>query len=111
MNNLKNQVRLMGHVAQAPELKTFSNGKKLALFAMATNDYFTQNGRSKSVKTQWHQISAWGKQAENTLHYVKKGTLITLEGKLQQRMYTDKSGHKHQQSSIILKSFRVVNNA
>ena len=64
MNNLKNKVQLIGNLGNAPEIINLESGKKLAKFAIATNESY-KNAKGETVKeTQWHNLVAWGKTAE-----------------------------------------------
>ncbi|MBS1650912.1 MAG: single-stranded DNA-binding protein [Bacteroidetes bacterium] len=89
-----NHVQLTGNLGSTPELKTFENGNKLLKFSLATNEeYKTQRGES-ATDTQWHNISVWGKLAENLESQLKKGSFVSVEGRISTRSYNDKSGTK-----------------
>ncbi|NNF01299.1 MAG: single-stranded DNA-binding protein [Bacteroidia bacterium] len=92
MNKLKNQIRLIGHLGKDPEIKEFNEGKKLAKTSIATSDSYTNKDGDKVEETQWHNLVAWGGIAEVFEKYLKKGSFIAVEGKLQQRSYEDKDG-------------------
>ena len=62
MNDLKNAVNLIGRTGINPIIRTFENGVKLAKFSLATNETVTEVD-GKAVRTQWHQIVAWGNKA------------------------------------------------
>jgi len=94
MNNLRNKVQLIGNVGQLPEVKTLDNGKKVANLSLATNETYTNTNGEKITNTQWHNLVAWGKNAEIIEGYVKKGDEIAIEGKLQYETYNDKEGNK-----------------
>jgi single-strand DNA-binding protein len=94
MNALKNKVQLIGNLGSAPEIKTISNGRKMARFSMATNESYYNSKGEKVDETQWHLIVAWGKVAEIAEKYLDKGSEIAIEGKLINRSYTDKEGVK-----------------
>jgi len=94
MNNLRNKVQLIGNVGQLPEVKTLDSGKKVANLSLATNETYTTANGEKITNTQWHNLVAWGKNAEIIEGYVKKGDEIAIEGKLQYETYNDKEGNK-----------------
>lgn len=102
MNSLKNQVQLIGHVGQDPEIKTFEGEKKLAQMSIATNDVYKNDKGDKVEETQWHRISAWGKTADLIEKYVTKGKEIAVQGKLRHRSYEDKNGDKRYVTEIIV---------
>ncbi len=108
MTNLKNSVRLIGHLGQTPEVKTIPNGRKVANFSLATNDSYKDASGQKVSETMWHNLIAWGKQAEFAEKYLQKGTEIVIEGKLTNRNYLDKSGVKKYVTEILVNDFQMM---
>ncbi len=102
MNNLRNSVRLIGRLGQNPDVKKLSSGKSLAKCSIATSESYRNEAGEKVEETQWHNIIAWGKQAEIIEKYVKKGNEIAIEGKLSTRSYTDKDGNKRYSTEIVV---------
>jgi len=100
MNTLKNKVQLIGHLGNAPEVKTLDGGKKLARISLATNETYKNAKGEKITETQWHNIIAWDKTAEIVEKYFTKGLEVMVEGKLMNRNYTDKDGVKHYTTEI-----------
>ncbi len=94
MYALKNKVQLIGHLGNAPEVKTTESGKKLARFSIATNESYRNTKGEKVTETTWHNLVAWGKIAGIVEKYLNKGSEIAIEGKLITRSYTDKDGIK-----------------
>lgn len=108
MNGLTNSVRLHGHLGQDPEIKKFDNNKKVAKFTLATNENFKNEKGEKVKETTWHNIIAWGTTAGIIEKYLKKGSEITLEGRIQNRQYTDKDGVKKNYSEVVLNEMLMV---
>lgn len=108
MNKLKNNVRLMGRVGQNPEIKELAGGRKLAKFSIAINESYKNDAGERITDTQWHNITAWGKQAELVAKLLKKGSELVLEGRLINNSYTDKDGIKRQTTEIVLQEFTLV---
>ena len=102
MSTLKNQVQLIGHVGQDPEIKSFEGEKKLASLSIATKDSYKNEKGEKVEETQWHRISAWGKTAEIIEKYVTKGKEIAVQGKLTHRSYDDKNGDKKYVTEVVV---------
>jgi len=102
MSTLKNQVQLIGHVGQDPEIKSFEGEKKLASLSIATKDSYKNDKGEKVEETQWHRISAWGKTAELIEKYVTKGKEIAVQGKLTHRSYDDKNGDKRYITEVVV---------
>ncbi|HPR61582.1 MAG TPA: single-stranded DNA-binding protein, partial [Prolixibacteraceae bacterium] len=90
MTSLRNRVQLVGNLGINPEIVTFESGKKLAKFTVATNESFTDAKGNKTTDTQWHNVVAWGKQADLVEKHLVKGKSVTLDGKLTYRRYEDK---------------------
>lgn len=101
MSNLKNNVRLMGNLGAAPEIKTIAENKKLAKFSMATNETYKNEKGEKVTETYWHNIVVWGKLAGIAEKYLNKGSEVAIEGKLTNRSYTDKDGIKRYHTEIV----------
>ena len=94
MYALKNKVQLIGNLGNAPEVKIFESGKKMARFSVATNESYRNTKGEKVTETQWHHLVAWGKVAEIVEKYLTKGKEVAIEGKLINRSYNDKEGNK-----------------
>lgn len=94
MYALKNKVQLIGNLGNAPEIKTIDSGKKMARFRMATNETYRNSSGEKVKETQWHNLVAWGKNAEFAEKYLEKGTNLVVEGKIISKDYVDKDGIK-----------------
>ena len=94
MNALRNKVQLIGHLGNAPEIRSTEAGKKLARFSVATDEIYRSSTGEKVKETQWHNLVAWGKVAEIAEKYLSKGKEVAIEGKLVSRSYNDKEGNK-----------------
>ena len=101
MSNLRNNVQLIGNVGNAPEIKNFESGKKVSSFSLATNEYYYKEGE-KIQQTDWHNVVAWGKQAELIEKYVDKGKEVAIRGKLTSRSYEAQSGEKRYVTEILV---------
>lgn len=102
MNNLRNSVRLIGRLGQNPDVKKLNSGKAMAKCSIATSEVYRNDAGEKVEETQWHNVIAWGKQAELIEKYMKKGNEIAIEGKLSSRSYTDKEGNKRYTTEIVV---------
>ena len=101
MNTLRNKVQLIGNLGNDPEVITLESGKKLAKFAIATNESYKNSNGEKITDTQWHNIVAWGKTADIIEKYVAKGKEVAIEGKLTSRSYETKEGEKRYITEIV----------
>jgi single-strand DNA-binding protein len=94
MNTLRNRVQLIGNLGTAPEIKIIGGGKKMAKLVVATNESYKNNKGEKVTETTWHNLTAWGNNAEIAEKFLLKGSEIAIEGKLKNNNYTDKDGIK-----------------
>ncbi len=108
MNALRNSVRLLGHLGEDPKVKRLDGGKTVANFSIATNEIYRDSRGEKQSETTWHRLVAWGKQAEIAEKYLKKGSEITIEGKLTNRSWEDKNGEKQYMTEIVVNSMLML---
>lgn len=83
-----NKAILIGNLGKDPELKATSSGKMFCRFSLATTEKWKDNSGEQKSKTEWHQIVAWGKQAELCEKYLKKGMPLYVEGRIEYTEYT-----------------------
>ena len=110
MSTLRNRVQLIGNVGNAPEVKTFEGGKKVANLTIATNESYRNDKGEKVEQTEWHRVVAWGKTAEIIEKYVMKGKEIAIDGKLTHRSYDDKNGEKRYISEVVVNEITLLGN-
>ena len=101
MNTLRNKVQLIGNLGNDPEIVNLESGKTLAKFSIATNESYKNATGEKVTDTQWHNIVAWGKTAEIVEKYITKGKEVAITGKLTNRAWEDKEGHKRYITEIV----------
>jgi single-strand DNA-binding protein len=96
-----NRVTLIGNAGNDPEFKTLQDGTAVAKLALATTEtYRLKTGETQS-RTDWHTIILWGGLAGLAKEYVRKGSLLYVEGKLRNRQYEDKDGVKKYVTEIV----------
>lgn len=105
MNSLKNSVQLIGRLGKEVDLYNFDSGSIKASFSLATNEFYKNNKGEKTQDTQWHNVVAWGKLAENMKSFLDKGSEVLVKGKLVSRTYEDKSGDKKYITEIVANEF------
>nr|WP_321452475.1 single-stranded DNA-binding protein [uncultured Carboxylicivirga sp.] len=110
MTTLRNRVQLVGNLGMDPEIKAFDNGRKLAKFTVATNETYSGTNGQEKTETQWHNVIAWGKQAEIAAKNLHKGNEVALEGRITYRNYEDKNQQKRYVTEIVLSSYLVYPN-
>jgi len=97
-----NKVILIGNLGKDPEVKYTPSGTAVAKFSLATNERFKDKAGEWQDRTEWHNIVAWQRLAEIIGEYVKKGSKIYIEGRLQTSSWDDKeSGQKKYKTEVI----------
>jgi single-strand DNA-binding protein len=103
-----NKVILLGHVGKDPEVRHLDNDRSVAKFTLATSETYKSKTGEKVTNTEWHNIVCWRSLAEIAGRYVKKGTLLYVEGKIRSRSYDDKDGNKRYITEIEADNFQMV---
>jgi single-strand DNA-binding protein len=94
-----NQTIICGNLTKDPELRSLPSGQQVCEFTVATHRVFLSKGE-KQEETEFHNVVAWGKQAEIVAKYAKKGTLVLVRGRLKTRTWDDKNGSKQYKTEI-----------
>lgn len=93
MSNGINRVILIGNLGQDPEVRHMPNGNAVANVSIATSESWKDNSTGeKKERTEWHRVVFFGKLAEIVEKYLKKGSKVYVEGRLQTRKWQDKTG-------------------
>ena len=101
-----NKVTLIGNLGKDPEIRSTNKGEEIANFSLATTERWKdKNTGEKKEKTEWHKIVVFNSLVSVVKNYVKKGTKLYIEGQLQTRKWTDKSGIDKYTTEIILQNF------
>ncbi len=102
MQSLKNKVQLIGNVGSDPKVRKTESGRKWARFSVATSETYRNTRGEKITETQWHQLMAWGKNAEIAEEHFRKGSQLAVEGKLINRSYLDRQGNKKYVTEVLV---------
>lgn len=103
-----NKVILVGRLGKDPETRYTGSGQAVCNFSLATDESFKDRSGERQKRTEWHRIVVWAKQAEIAQQYLKKGSQIYLEGRIQSGEWTDKEGQKHTKYEIVATNFRML---
>jgi single-strand DNA-binding protein len=103
-----NRVILVGRLGRDPETRYTGGGQAVANFSLATDESYKDRNGERQKRTEWHKIVVWGKQAEIAQQYLKKGSLIFIEGRIQSREWQDKEGQKRTSFEIVANNFRML---
>lgn len=104
-----NKVILVGRVGKDPEIKYTTSGDPVANLSLATSEKWKdkQSGKQQE-KTEWHRLVAFKKTAEIISQYVKKGSQLYIEGKLQTRKWQDQSGDDRYTTEIVIANMQML---
>ncbi len=102
-----NKVILVGRVASDIEMRSTSSGQSVCSFRLATNRIWKDKNGEKKEDSQFHNIVLWGKQAETASQFMAKGSLVLIEGRIQNRSWEDKTGAKRYITEIIGENFQL----
>jgi single-strand DNA-binding protein len=103
-----NKVILIGHLGKDPEVRRLESGAMVANFTLATTEAYKDKNGNRVEQTEWHNIVCWRKLGEIAEKYLKKGSLIFVEGKIRTRNYTDKDNQKKYFTEIIADNFTML---
>ncbi len=106
-----NKVMLIGNVVRDPEMRTTPTGQQVASFAIATNLVWTDKNGQKQKKAEFHNVVAWRKLAEIIGQYVKKGSKVYMEGRLETRSWDDQNAVKHYRTEIVADNLILLDRA
>jgi len=98
-----NKVILVGNLGSDPEMRYTQDGKAIASLSLATSESWNDRNSGQQVeKTEWHRISMFGKLAEIAGQYLKKGSKVYIEGKLQTRKWQDQQGQDRYSTEVVV---------
>jgi len=103
-----NKVILVGRLGRDPETRYTGGGQAVANFTMATDESYKDRNGERQKRTEWHRITAWGKLAEICQQYLKKGTMVYIEGRIQSREWQDKEGQKRTSYDIVANTMKML---
>lgn len=99
-----NKVFIIGNLTRDPELKAIPSGTKVASFSLATNRVWKDANGAKQEAVEYHNCVVFGKQAESIAQWMKKGSSLLIEGRLQTRSWEDKEGKKQYKTEIVVEN-------
>ena len=104
-----NKVILIGNLGKDPESKQTKNGMSLSNFSVATSETWKDKATGESKEaTEWHRIVAFGRTAEVVNEYLRKGSKVFVEGKLQTRKWQDQEGNERYTTEILANNIKMM---
>ena len=105
-----NKVILIGRLGRDPETRYMPNGDAITNFSLATDEQWRDRNGERQTRTEWHNITLFGKLGEIAGQYLRKGSQVFIEGKIQSRKYTDKDGIERMAYNIIGNEMKMLGN-
>ena len=105
-----NKVILVGRLGRDPETRYMPNGDAITNFSLATDEQWRDRNGERQTRTEWHNVSLYGKLGEIAGQYLRKGSQVFIEGKIQSRKYTDKDGIERMAYNIIGNEMKMLGN-
>ena len=103
-----NKAIIVGRVTQDPEVRTTPGGQQVSSFSIATNRYWNDQSGQRQNKAEFHNIVAWGRLAEIAGQFLKKGSYVLIEGRIETRNWEDKnSGQRRYRTEIIAENLQL----
>lgn len=102
-----NKVFVLGRLTQDPRARSLPSGQLVANFGVATNRFFYDKSGQKREQTEFHNVVAFNRTAEIAQQYLKQGSMVLLEGRLQTRSWEDKNGIKKYRTEIIVENLQL----
>lgn len=103
-----NKAILIGNLGKDPEMRYMPGGEAVANITLATTDTWKDKSGTKQEKTEWHRVSFFGRQAEVVGEYLKKGSQIYVEGRIQTRKWQDKDGQDRYTTEIVADRMQMI---
>ena len=103
-----NKAILIGNLGKDPETRFMPNGDAVCNFSIATTESYKDKNGDKQDKTEWHNITIYRKLAEIAGQYLKKGSQVYLEGKIQTRKWQDKEGNDRYTTEIVCDEMKML---
>ena len=105
-----NKVIILGRLGQDPEVRATASGMQVATLNVATNELGSKDatGNRQADVTEWHRCVVWNRLAENAAAYLRKGSMVYLEGRLQTRKWQDQTGNDRYSTEIMCNEMQFV---
>ena len=103
-----NKVMLIGNLGRDPEVRYTASGTAVAGFSVATTEKFKNKNGEWEERTEWHNITLWGRLAEIAGEYLAKGKTVYLEGRLQTRKWQDRDGKDRYTTEVVADKMQML---
>jgi single-strand DNA-binding protein len=103
-----NMAQIIGYLGRDPEVRSTPEGSAVANLAVATNQTWKDRDGEKQERTEWHRVVLFGKVAQIAAEYLKKGSLVYLQGRLQTRKWPGEDGEDRYTTEIVAERMKML---
>lgn len=103
-----NKAILIGNLGSDPEVKYTPSGVPVANVSLATNESWTDRSGERQERTEWHRLVFWRKLAEIVGQYLRKGSKVYVEGRIETRSWDDQNGQKRYTTEIVVNDMQML---
>ena len=103
-----NQIQVIGNVGKDPQIRSMPSGDLVANFSVATSEKWRDKSGEMMTKTEWHNVTCFGKLAEIAEKYIKSGKMVFIQGSLVTQKYTDKNGVEKTSTHVKADTIRLL---
>ena len=103
-----NKAILVGRLGGDPEVRYTASGTPVANFSLATDEFWNDQSGERQRRTEWHRIVVWSRLAEICEKYLRKGSLIYIEGRIQTREWDDRDGNRRRTTEIVAREMKML---
>jgi single-strand DNA-binding protein len=103
-----NKVMLIGNLGKDPEVRYTTSGTAVASFSLATSERFKSKTGEWEERTEWHNVTLWGRLAEIAGEYLAKGKTVYIEGRLQTRKWQDRDGRDRYTTEVVADKMQML---
>ena len=103
-----NKAILIGRLGRDPEVRYTNQGSQVTNFSIATDEAWTDRNGERQKRTEWHRVVTWGKLAEICGQYLKKGSQVFIEGRIQTREWEDREGNKKYTTEVVAREMKML---
>lgn len=109
--NSVNKVTLLGNLGADPETRFTPAGTQVVTVSLATSDNWTDKSGERRERTEWHRLVLWRRLAEIAGQYLRRGSKVYVEGKLQTRSWEDVKGQRHYMTEVVVSDLQILDSA
>jgi single-strand DNA-binding protein len=103
-----NKAILVGRLGRDPEVRYTTSGTPVANFSLATDEFWNDQSGERQRRTEWHRIVVWSRLAEICQKYLRKGSLIYIEGRIQTQEWDDRDGNRRRTTEIVAREMKML---